>query len=85
LRFKQDKLFLIDAMACMLNMNITQNATKMLLTFSKVSEEDLYWTQTFKNYQNVMQLNSATGKFVYEWIHWLKKTGNSIVYRYLWF
>jgi len=27
-----------------------------------------------------MQLNGATGKFIYEWTHWLKKTGNSTVY-----
>jgi hypothetical protein len=47
LRFKQDKCFLVDAMVCMLNMNITQNTTKMLLTFSKVSEEDLFTEMKF--------------------------------------
>jgi hypothetical protein len=40
LRFKQDKFVLVDVMACMLNMYVTQNTTK--ITFSKVSEEDLF-------------------------------------------
>lgn len=35
LRFKQDTFDLIDAMTCMLNMDITQNTSKMLLTFPR--------------------------------------------------
>jgi hypothetical protein len=52
LRFKQDKYLLVDGIICMLNMNITQNTTKMF--------------ENFKNYQIVMRLNSATSKFVYD-------------------
>ena len=61
-------------------MIITQNTTKM--TFFKVSEEDLFTDLKLLKirYQNSMQLNGATSEFVYEWIHWLKKTGNSAVY-----
>jgi hypothetical protein len=33
-----------------------------------------------KNYQNAMQLNGATIESVYEWIDWLKTSGNSTVY-----
>uniref|UniRef100_A0A2S2Q6W6 HAT C-terminal dimerisation domain-containing protein n=1 Tax=Sipha flava TaxID=143950 RepID=A0A2S2Q6W6_9HEMI len=33
-----------------------------------------------KNYQNAMQLNGATIEYVYEWIDWLKTSGNSTVY-----
>jgi hypothetical protein len=54
----------------MLNMNITitQNTTKMLLTFSKVSEifQDLFTElklKKIKHYQNVMQLNGAISEF----------------------
>jgi len=55
LRFKQDTFDLVDAMACMLNMNLTQNTTKILSTFSKVSEEDLITElKLLKNYKNVM-------------------------------
>jgi hypothetical protein len=81
LRFKQDTFDLIDAMACMLDMNITQNTTKILSTFFKVPEEDLIIElKLMKNYQNVMQLNDVTSESVYEWIDWLKTSGNPTVY-----
>lgn len=81
LRFKQDTFDLVDAMACMLTMNLSENTTKILSTFSKVSEEDLITElKLLKNYKNAMQLNGATSESVYEWIDWLKTTGNSTVY-----
>jgi hypothetical protein len=79
LRFKQGTFDLIDAMACMLYMNITQNTTKILSTFSKVLEEDLInELKLMKNFQNAMQLYGATSESVYEWIDWLKTSGNSL-------
>jgi len=81
LRFKQDTFDLVDAMACMLNMNLTQKTTKILSTFSKVSEDELITElKLLKNYENAMQLNGASSKSIYEWIDWLKTTGNSTVY-----
>jgi len=81
LRFKQDTFDLVDAMACMLDINITQNTTKILSTFSEVPEEDLITElKLLKNYHNAMQLNGATSESVYEWIDWLKTSGNSTVY-----
>jgi len=81
LRFKQDTFDLIDAMACMLNIDITQNTTKILSKFSKVPEEDLITElKLLKNYKNAMQLNGANSESVYEWIDWLKITGNSTIY-----
>ncbi|KAL4083325.1 hypothetical protein QTP88_028654 [Uroleucon formosanum] len=81
LRFKQDTFDLVDAIACMLNMNLTQKTTKILSTFSKVSEDELITElKLLKNYENAMQLNGASSKSIYEWIDWLKTTGNSTVY-----
>ncbi|KAL4113901.1 hypothetical protein QTP88_017455 [Uroleucon formosanum] len=81
LRFKQDTFDLVDAIACMLNMNLTQKTTKILSTFSKVSEDELITElKLLKNYENAMQLNGASSKSIYEWVDWLKTTGNSTVY-----
>ncbi|XP_022170520.1 zinc finger MYM-type protein 1-like [Myzus persicae] len=45
------------------------------------SEEDLITElKLLKNYENAMQLNGASSKSIYEWIDWLKTTGNSTVY-----
>ncbi|KAL4098838.1 hypothetical protein QTP88_023358 [Uroleucon formosanum] len=62
-------------------MNLTQKTTKILSTFSKVSEDELITElKLLKNYENAMQLNGASSKSIYEWIDWLKTTRNSTVY-----